>query len=516
MLTSVNTFGILSISGYFWTMQERHYKLVLYFISLVIAVTLAMQVYWNYTNYQAGKQQLINDVQASLDNAVDAYYIDLAEENIMGWMLPEKSNLPFAKKLDSIFSSIPIGRQHLGEDHISATESLTSFSYFSNSEKAKTDTVFRRLTIDKSRDNMLMQLHTSNDSLEDPLVKLTTRVIFAISNDTLELHKIDTLLRSDLERKNINLDYGIQYTVGLGPVQVLNKEIINTNALQTISKSSYLPERSEIKLFFTNTTLTILRKNITGILLSFLFLSAVIGCLLYLLKIIKQQKQLADLKNDLISNITHEFKTPIATIGVAMEAILNFNAGNDLEKNQKYAKISHNQVQKLNIMVEKLLETATLDSEELELNLTRHNLVDLLEKTTQTEAFLASKKELIFSTSEETISHNIDLFHFENALNNIIDNAIKYGGQLIEISIINNASSIEIKIKDSGTSLNEAQKNMVFEKFYRVPKGNTHDTKGFGIGLYYTKKIIEKHNGSINLAIKPSTTFIISLPHDET
>ena len=230
-----------------------------------------------------------------------------------------------------------------------------------------------------------------------------------------------------------------------------------------------------------------------------------------MLKIIRQQKQLAEVKNDLISNITHEFKTPLATIGAAVEGIQTFNEANDPEKNKRYAKISEVQVHKLTGMVEKLLETATLDSEQLQLNKEPTDLVALLQNTTNKEAFLASGKNLLFTTNESELMHDIDVFHFENALNNLIDNAIKYGGNIIEMSLKRTTGNIEITISDGGNGLTTAESKQIFEKFYRVPKGNTHDVKGFGIGLYYTKKIVEKHDGTISVSVKP-TTFTIQLP----
>ena len=165
------------------------------------------------------------------------------------------------------------------------------------------------------------------------------------------------------------------------------------------------------------------------------------------------------------------------------------------------------------MMVEKLLETATLDSEKLQLNIESHNLVELLQKASQKEAFSVGGKTISFSASEEEINYPIDVFHFENAINNIVDNAIKYGGEDISVKIQKNKSAIQISIGDSGNSLTDAHKKQIFEKFYRVPKGNTHDVKGFGIGLYYSKKIIEKHRGTIGVSIRPTTQFNISLPH---
>jgi len=235
---------------------------------------------------------------------------------------------------------------------------------------------------------------------------------------------------------------------------------------------------------------------------------------LFILKIIKHQKQLAEVKNDLISNITHEFKTPIATISVALESIKNFNVIDDKEKTKTYLDMSNNQLSKLNVMVEKLLETASLDSDSLKLIKEECNITELLKSIIDKHQIQSNGKTIDITSSKEVIA-KVDVFHFENAINNILDNAIKYGGEEINIRLNQNASAFTISISDNGNSLTKANKDRIFEKFYRVPKGNTHDVKGFGIGLYYAKKIIEKHNGSIQLDLKNNlTTFKISLPNE--
>jgi two-component system phosphate regulon sensor histidine kinase PhoR len=342
---------------------------------------------------------------------------------------------------------------------------------------------------------------------------LTSKIVLSFQEDSLSLKKIDSLLANELQRKNIAIDYGLTYTNPINKKKELRSDIIKVSKLETSSKSPYFMDKSSLKIHFSNITQTILKKNIFGIFLSFLLVAAVIGCLLYLLGIIKHQKQLAEVKNDLISNITHEFKTPIATIGAAMEGIQTFNTSNDIGKNLRYAKISSEQVEKLNGMVEKLLETATLDSEKLPLNFEEVNLVELLRKASFKEAFASENKTITFETSLDEINYAIDIFHFENAINNIIDNAIKYGGEKITVGIQKRTNEIEILISDSGSELSEEHKKHIFEKFYRVPKGNTHDVKGFGIGLYYSKKIIEKHKGTITLEQNHLTSFKISLPN---
>jgi signal transduction histidine kinase len=242
---------------------------------------------------------------------------------------------------------------------------------------------------------------------------------------------------------------------------------------------------------------------------------AVISSLFYLLKIIKQQKALASIKNDLISNITHEFKTPIATVSAAIEALENFNVLEDKTKTQKYLSMSSVQLKKLHQMVEKLLETATLDSEQLILKKETIDIVETIEKLVIKYQFLHSKKEIHFSSNLKPIYLKVDHFHFDNVISNLIDNAVKYGGNIIEITINSVLNTTEISVADDGNGIDKNQQEKVFDKFYRVPKGNTHDVKGFGIGLYYSKKIIEKHEGTLQLsAVKNSTLFKINLPNE--
>ncbi|WP_240614760.1 sensor histidine kinase [Polaribacter filamentus] len=277
------------------------------------------------------------------------------------------------------------------------------------------------------------------------------------------------------------------------------------------SKSTYLRKGEKFKLLFNNSNLEALKRSSSGILLSLL----IISCLFYLLKIINQQKDLAAIKNDLISNITHEFKTPIATVSAAIEALESFNVLVDQEKTKKYLSMSSIQLKKLHQMVEKLLETATLDSEQLLLEKETIDVVELTEKLVSKHKLISKNKELIFSTNLQPIYIHVDVFHFENAISNLIDNAVKYGGNQIEININSVLSSTEITIADDGDGIEKNQQEKIFDKFYRVPKGNTHDVKGFGIGLYYCKKIIEKHKGTIALSSeKKKTIFKITIPNE--
>lgn len=503
-------------------MNSLQYKGILYFITTVIVATFCIQVYWNYKNYQTSKQQLVNDVQTSLDNAIDQYFTGLAAQDSFEFIGLE-SPFPWLTKKDSLIERKIKG----GKTFVLRDGPLT-----------KTDSIFYKdsiggsVTILKTNWDDSLKLDIAYESVSDSLrlgpvihdsatfnfdvnslTALSSKIMISFSEEMVPLPKVDSLFSEELDRKNILLDYGLTYNNGHNESDTLRAKDVKKATLSTASHSPYFFHNDVLQAHFPNITLAVLKKNTVGLLLSFMLMVAVIGCLLYLLKIIQQQKQLAEVKNDLIGNITHEFKTPIATIGVAMEAIQNFSSEEDREKNLRYAKISSEQVDKLNVMVEKLLETATLDSDKLDLKPESCDLVELLQKASQKELFSHEQKEISFHTNEESIMCRVDSFHFENATNNIIDNALKYGGDSIQVSIQKHKNNVAIAISDSGNSLTEAHKKQLFEKFYRVPKGNTHDVKGFGIGLYYTKAIIEKHGGTIQLDIKPNTTFKISLPY---
>lgn len=514
-------------------MSTNKLRWILYIIILVIASTIAIQVFWNYKNYQTNKQQLINDVQVSLDKSVDSYYENLTKKNTLGLVFDKGVNESFFKKdsgFTKLIKSIDFedgNAMNLDSIDVNTLENVKIFKGLSadslrnetNNKKNRFNLSnkegkanFKKFTdsIKSIRNNKYPEKVDRNKSLEF----LTSKVVFSMTNDTLKLRTIDSLLKIELNRKALILDYGLTFNKPKGKTQTFNA-LPNTNkGLSTSSKSTFLPDESELKIYFKNEKKLILTRIFGGIIISTLLILAVISCLFYLLKIINKQKQLAEIKNDLISNITHEFKTPIATIAVALESIKDFNVLDDKVKTKKYLNLSSTQLSKLNIMVEKLLETATLDSESLKLNKEPIDLVPLISVLTEKHQMQTESKSLIFNASAEEITTNIDIFHFENAINNIVDNAVKYGGDEISISIHKKEDQTEIIIADNGNSLTKQQTTQIFDKFYRVPKGNTHDVKGFGIGLYYTKKIIDKHNGSVKVSINNGTTFKITIPNE--
>jgi two-component system phosphate regulon sensor histidine kinase PhoR len=164
-------------------------------------------------------------------------------------------------------------------------------------------------------------------------------------------------------------------------------------------------------------------------------------------------------------------------------------------------------------MVEKLLETASLESDNLKLSKEPLNIVQLLKTNVEKHLLNTSNKTIDFISNQKELILDVDAFHFENAISNLIDNALKYGGNQIEVCLKLDKKMIEITVQDNGIEIDKNQHEKIFEKFYRIPKGNIHDVKGFGIGLYYSKKIIEKHQGTLELIVNSKNIFKITLTH---
>ncbi len=507
-------------------MNNRKYTYLLILISLVIVATLSIQLYWNYKNYRESERQLIADVQSSINQSVDDYFTNRARENTMGLFF----NGDYKDGgLDSVFDRIEQANKKYGDnrplmrglnvDDIKSVkvikggtmDTLDKLEKLFKINKNNKPKVANGRFINSKNDSSYFQISTrfEEDTLyRDKVSKMTSKLVISMTDDTIDIEEIDSIFQANLLGKKINLQYDLMEVKG----KSIDSTLFETYSDYVPVQSSLLKKNQQLFVYYRNLSAEILKRNITGILLSFILIASVIFCLFYLLIIINRQKALGEMKNDLISNITHEFKTPIATASAALEGVQNFTDTGDTEKMKRYLTLGGEQLAKLNFMVEKLLETATLDSKDLALQYSSIDLNELLE--TVTNRFKnQTQKEITYARSSTDFQFMGDAFHLENALNNLVDNAIKYGGDRITIILAQTDRDHIITVSDNGNTLHSKDSKRVFDKFYRAGSGNTHNVKGFGIGLFYTRAIIEKHNGSIALQIKPHTSFNINLPY---
>lgn len=253
-----------------------------------------------------------------------------------------------------------------------------------------------------------------------------------------------------------------------------------------------------------------------GIIISLILCSAIYYLFTQLKHIIDSQKKLDMMKTDFINNMTHEFKTPIATVSLALESIQNFGVRNQPEKMDEYLNIAQGELRKVNSMIEQVLNISK-DSE-FKLQLSEVDLQELVEESILQMRTIGDKHNasILMKVENEIPIMLLDKFHLNNVFVNLIDNSFKYKrvDPIIHITLKREEDYVKIYFRDNGKGIPQQYISHIFDNFFRVPSGNIHNVKGFGVGLSYVSKIIHEHKGSITVSSEENqfTEFIISLP----
>lgn len=514
-------------------MNKLKFKRIGILIGVTLLFAIGMQAWRLVSQFELIQTQLQADIQESLDNAVENYFAELAKTDVIA--MTDMPARQFHISSDSLpephqITHIQIERtDSTGEFLDRVTKSNRIFETIKKAETRGFDSAFwnsiegdsssglivldstRKMALDQKNRLQVFFGKDQADSINN-LKIFASKIIISITRDSLDFDKINTFLFNELDRKDIFINYRLYQLSGEAKEDSVLLNSKEKMPFQVTSRSTFLPPGQILEMHFENTALTVLKRGTAEILISLSFLAIIAFAFYYLYQTIKNQKEIAEIKQDLIANITHEFKTPIATTLSAIEGIQKFNPENDLQKTDRYLGISKTQMLKLNQMVEKLLETATLDSDQLVLKKEQIEPEPLLRQLVQKFQTLAPEKNIDLTLPSHCKPIFADPFHFENVISNLLDNAIKYGGDQIRICLDQNGMH-KIRIHDNGGNISSEQKERVFEQFYRIPKGDVHDVKGFGIGLYYVKKILEKHEGKIELEPgKNSTTFFTYWP----
>jgi two-component system phosphate regulon sensor histidine kinase PhoR len=259
--------------------------------------------------------------------------------------------------------------------------------------------------------------------------------------------------------------------------------------------------------------------SLKWILVGAVFFMLVILAAFYLtLKSLFNQKKLSEIKSDFINNMTHEFKTPLATISLAVDAVRNDKVQNDKEKMQYFTGIIKEENKRMNRHVETILQAALMEKQELQLKLVKVHAQELLSSVLENYQLQLEEKQ---ATTDVKLNADHDLVeadevHFTNLLSNLIDNAIKYSKEhlSIKVSTYNTSRTLFIKIEDNGIGMSKESVKRIFEKFYRAHTGNIHNVKGFGLGMSYVKTVIDAHKGKIKVdsTLGKGSCFLIELP----
>lgn len=331
--------------------------------------------------------------------------------------------------------------------------------------------------------------------------------------------EITAIIKTELEKNHIDLSF--EYAIITSDWNY-NKSP-GYNSLEMYNNSFHRPltpdARFELSLYILEPKNYILRRTSWMIGASVLFTIIIISAFAVTVRTVFRQKQISEIKSDFINNMTHEFKTPLATISLAVDALTNPKVQGKGEQIDYYTGIIREENKRMNKQVEKILQAAQLDTNDLELNLQTvdvHHIISnaaanimllIVEKNGTMEQKLSAKKFFI----------KADEVHFSNIIANLLDNAIKYSKTPTRIVIETsnpNSKTISIRIKDNGIGMSKETINHIFEKFYRAHTGNLHNVKGFGLGLSYVKSVVDAHRGKIKVEsnVGKGSTFILEFP----
>ncbi|MBL7742248.1 MAG: HAMP domain-containing histidine kinase [Chitinophagaceae bacterium] len=262
----------------------------------------------------------------------------------------------------------------------------------------------------------------------------------------------------------------------------------------------------------------IVKKLTLPILFSFFLVGITIASFVLLYRSLLKQRKLAELKNQFISNITHELKTPIATVGVAIEALKNFNAIHDPQRTKEYLDISQNELQRLSLLVDKVLKLSMFEKKEIELKKEQFDCKHLVEEVMNSMKLQFDKyhAKVKLHTEGDNFIIDADKLHITSVIYNLLDNALKYskGDPVIDVKLSSCPEYIEFSVSDNGIGIEPAYREKIFDKFFRVPAGDKHNTKGYGLGLSYVAEVIRRHHGQLRVEseLGKGSTFIAKVP----
>ena len=339
----------------------------------------------------------------------------------------------------------------------------------------------------------------------------------------IEPRTLDSLLRIEFENKGIDIyfNFGVvdensKNFLVLQSNTPKEADLLNSSLKASLFPNDILENATYLVVNFPTKDQFLFKKIFATLSSSVILLLVIIACFAYAIYIIFKQKKLSALKNDFINNMTHEFKTPIATVSLACEAL----SDKEIAKVNvdKYVGVIKDETIRLETQVEKVLEAATMEKGDLQVSKNQEDLHAIINDCAdraqiQIEAENGSLKRMLEAKNHFAL---VDGHHFSNAISNLLDNAVKYSNGNPNISITTKGKDgyITIEIQDKGIGITKDQQKYIFEKFYRVPTGNIHNVKGFGLGLNYVLYVVQAHQGQITVSSEPGkgSVFTIDIP----
>ncbi|MFL9481750.1 sensor histidine kinase [Chitinophagaceae bacterium LWZ2-11] len=472
------------------------YVYLLILLSLVVSITL--QSLWLSRLFVDQKTQVKHDIEQVVSNAgIQSSYISITKEINPGGRFKDFFLSPQWLQMRQAFDDLK-GVHSNFHYRIDNDSSIIEMQILFSNKPGNTDSVPTDIEVNKESRDALQQIEADGIRTMDSIIKknLADVHISISTNHAVYSYAMDTLSSASLSSE---LYKQADYVTG--------KYAFNFK---------YLHKYQLVANGITGVVIYRMRFYLLSSLIMILFTSA---AFYFLLQLMRKRRLYADAKVAFTNNMTHEFKTPVATIAVALESITKYDLINEPEKLQNYLDISRHELQRLNLMIEKVLNLNPENDAYHSLNQTLYDVQSGLKQVIASmQVQLGNNKSVIHLVeSPEPCFVFGDPVHLTNVFYNLIDNAIKYAGPQLNLQITchNSNKHITIYFKDNGPGVEKIYQEKIFERFFRIPlKGDRHNVKGSGLGLHYVQQIIEKHGGSITIKseLGKGSNFIIVLP----
>lgn len=505
-------------------MKEKQIKFIVALMTIAVVGLIAVQFYWISNLIQIERDRFRRNVFHSLIRVVDRIEKEEAAKTVLSKILvKDKQNTDASgkgkikqnsigifvgdstskSKMVKIFTDEAPYRFNPKNDFDSTKKGiqLRVFAYSPDGRTNRQRYVWRSDydTIVRNRESLIQRVVTEMVEVNSQK-KIEERISTSL---------LDKLLNSEFKNRAFSGDYyfGV-YKPTTNSFTLLKSgadtALIRTSRLRTLLfPAEMFLDRNELVVYFPDEQRQII-SSIAGMMgLSVGLILVIVVVFFSTVKMLLRQKKITRVKNDLINNITHEFKTPISTISLACEALNEPALSSDKSSIIRYTKIIKEENNRLKIMVETLLNTAAMEKSEFNLSKEETDLHDSIRSAAMMydEAIKQKEGKIIFEFNAPLSIVFCDDFHVTNIIANLIDNAIKYNERTPEIIIKtkNVNKSLVIVVKDNGIGIPKEYQGKIFDTFYRVMNGNVQDVRGFGIGLSYAKKIVEAHGGKISV-----------------
>lgn len=491
-------------------------------MSAALIGVAGMQVKWIVDSLDANEEQFNNRVFAALNGVVDKLEY---QENIEAWRHVENGfaqefyQEDFRQRIESgeLTLSLEVGKDDAGHVHLTKQQLI---------ELSLTSNTCNCANCKAERARMLTQLVTYTKGLD--LAPVVERI---------PLDLLKTFLKQELHDKGIKIPYkyGVfdnrkkSFVIADGRYTVEdNRSQPTLQGYKNLNNSEYrvnlfqqdVESPGMLIVFFPTKSSFIWSSVLKTLLASVLFMGIILFCFAYTISVIFRQKKLSEMKNDFINNMTHEFKTPIATISLASDSISSPMVINSPDKIRRFTDIIRQENKRMNNQVEKVLQMAQIDRQDFTLKLSEVNLHDVITNAVEYISLQVEKKDGTVTANLQATQPVIqgDLTHISNIINNLLDNANKYSPEKPEISVStrNVNGGVEVIVSDKGIGMSKESRKHIFEKFYRVHTGNLHDVKGFGLGLSYVKAMMDAHKGRVDVKseLGKGSSFILFFPEN--